>query len=75
LTTCLAWRSPVLIDGKIYAIDEGGTAYVFAAAPAFKLLAKTSVGEPVMASPAVADNRVFIRGKNTLFCIGKTPVK
>ncbi|HXG09173.1 MAG TPA: PQQ-binding-like beta-propeller repeat protein [Gemmataceae bacterium] len=64
--------SPVLIDGKVYAINEAGTVYVFAADPAgFKLLAKNSVDEPVRASPAVADNRLFIRGANHLYCIAK----
>ncbi len=63
--------SPVLIDGKVYAVSEEGTVYVFAAEPTFKLLAKNTIGEGVIASPAVADNRLFIRGKSHLFCIGK----
>ena len=67
--------SPVLIDGKVYAAAEDGTVYVFAAAPEYKLLATNSVGEPVLSSPAVADNRLYIRGKEHLFCIAKTPVK
>jgi outer membrane protein assembly factor BamB len=67
--------SPILVDGKVYAAAEDGTVYVFAAAPEFKLLAKSPVGEPVYASPAVADNHLFIRGKNHLFCIGKTTGK
>ena len=48
-----------------------GTAYVFAAAPEFKLLAKNVLGEPVKATPAVADDRLYIRGQEHLFCIGK----
>jgi outer membrane protein assembly factor BamB len=63
--------SPVLIDGKIYAISEDGMVYVYAAATSFKVLAKNPLGEPVYASPAVADNRLFIRGKTSLYCIGK----
>jgi outer membrane protein assembly factor BamB len=63
--------SPVLIDGKVYAINERGDVYVFEAAPKFKLLAKNALDEGVMASPAVADGRLFIRGKEHLFCIGK----
>jgi outer membrane protein assembly factor BamB len=63
--------SPVLIDGKIYAINENGTVYVYAAADHYKLLAKNSIGESVLATPAVAENRLYIRGKDHLFCIGK----
>jgi outer membrane protein assembly factor BamB len=64
--------SPVLIDGKVYAADERGEVYVFEASPAaFKLLGKSSVGEGVFATPAVADGRLYVRGRNHLFCIGK----
>jgi outer membrane protein assembly factor BamB len=63
--------SPVLIQDRVYAPAEDGKVYVFAAATTFKLLAANRLGEPVMASPAVADNRLFIRGKQHLFCIGK----
>ena len=63
--------SPVLIDGKIYAVSQSGSVHVFAAAAEFKLLAQNSIGENVSSSPAVADNRLFIRGENHLFCIGK----
>jgi outer membrane protein assembly factor BamB len=69
------FASPILIDGKIYAVNDNGTVFVFPAAPTFKLLAKNSVGESVKATPAVADNRLFIRGIHHLFCIGKTPEK
>ena len=63
--------SPILIDGKIYAVNEKGDVFVFPAAPSFKLLARNSIGEPVIATPAVADNRLFIRGKTHLYCIAK----
>ncbi|HLN28966.1 MAG TPA: PQQ-binding-like beta-propeller repeat protein [Gemmataceae bacterium] len=67
--------SPILIDGKIYSVNEDGTVHVFEAGSTFKLLAKNSVGESVLATPAAADNRLFIRGKTHLFCISKTPDK
>jgi outer membrane protein assembly factor BamB len=67
--------SPILVNGKIYAVNEAGTVYVLEAAPAFKLLAKNAVGEQVKATPAVADGRLLIRGESHLFCIGKPPAK
>lgn len=63
--------SPVLIDGKIYAVNMDGTVFVFEASPKFKMLGKSSVGEGVIASPAVSDNKLYIRGKTNLYCIGK----
>jgi outer membrane protein assembly factor BamB len=67
--------SPILVDGKVYAVSEQGDVYVFEAAPTFKLLAKNPTGEPVKATPAVADSRLFIRGQNHLFCIGKSAAR
>lgn len=62
--------SPLLIHDKIYAISEDGDVYVFRAGAKFERLGKNSLGEGVIATPAVADNRLFIRGKNHLFCVG-----
>jgi len=62
--------SPILVDGKIYAASQKGSVYVFAAAPEFKLLAENSIGEAVSSTPAVAENRLFLRGEKHLFCIG-----
>jgi outer membrane protein assembly factor BamB len=68
--------SPVLIDGKVVAVDREGEVYVFAASPAgFKLLAKNSLGESTRATPAVADGRLFFRGAKHLFCIAKAAGK
>ncbi|HVS35328.1 MAG TPA: hypothetical protein VMS17_07070, partial [Gemmataceae bacterium] len=64
--------SPVLIDGKIYAINEQGDVYVFEANPKeYKPLAKNSLGDGVMSTPAVANSRLYIRTSSSLFCIGK----
>jgi outer membrane protein assembly factor BamB len=63
--------SPVLIDGKIYAASEEGEVFVLAAEPTFRLLARNPVGEAVRATPAVADNRLFVRGRQHLFCVAK----
>jgi outer membrane protein assembly factor BamB len=72
---CLFTASPVLIDGKIYAPNEQGDVYVYAAAPTYQLLAKNSLGEPVFASPAVANGRLYVRGKQHLFCVGRPAAK
>lgn len=63
--------SPILVDGRLYAATESGQVFVLAAEPTFRLLARNSLGEPVRATPAVADGRLFIRGEQHLFCIGK----
>jgi outer membrane protein assembly factor BamB len=68
-TTFIA--SPVLIDGKMYAPSEQGDVYVIAAEPTYRLLAKNPLGERLRSSPAVSNNRLYVRGETHLFCIGK----
>jgi outer membrane protein assembly factor BamB len=67
--------SPVLVGSNVFAVSEDGDVFVFPAGPTFKRLAKNSIGEKVMATPAVANNRLFIRGQEHLFCIGKSATK
>ncbi|HKA06053.1 MAG TPA: PQQ-binding-like beta-propeller repeat protein [Gemmataceae bacterium] len=62
---------PVMIDGKIYSINESGRMTVFEAGPKFNLLADNDLKEDVFASPAVADGRLYIRTSNNLYCFGK----
>jgi outer membrane protein assembly factor BamB len=67
--------SPLMVEGRIYALNENGDAYVFAADPKFKMLATSKLDEGVRASPAVADGRLLVRTKHHLYCFGKTGVK
>lgn len=69
------FASPILVDGKIYACNEAGDVYVYPAEPTFKLLSNTNLGEGVMATPAVADSRLIVRGREHLFCFGKPTAK
>lgn len=66
------WSSLVLsADGKCYAANQGGDCFVFKASPKFELLSTNSMGEKIIASIAVSDGQLFIRGHQNLFCIGK----
>jgi outer membrane protein assembly factor BamB len=61
--------SPVVVEGKLYCISEDGDVFVIKAAPQYELLARSSLGESVMASPAVSDGRMFVRAIKHLYCI------
>ncbi|GBD35232.1 Outer membrane protein assembly factor BamB [bacterium HR36] len=60
--------SPVLAGDRIYAVNEEGEVFVWAASPVFRLLGRGRLGEQVFATPAIADGRLFIRGRRHLFC-------
>ena len=63
--------SPVAFDGKILLTSEDGDTFVIKAGPAHEVIRTNSVGEPVYASPAISDGKIFIRGEKNLYCIGK----
>lgn len=62
--------SPVLGADKIYIASVDGTVQVVENGPGLKELARNDMGEDVTATPAIADNRLFIRTRHTLFCVG-----
>ncbi|RPI81716.1 MAG: hypothetical protein EHM42_10270, partial [Planctomycetaceae bacterium] len=64
------FSSPVMIEGRVYAFAENGPVFVFAADPEYKLLATNRVDDEILASSAVADGRLVIRGKKNLYCFG-----
>ena len=58
------------VDGKIVQISEDGDAFIVKAGPIHEVLATNSLGEPVWASPAIANGRLYIRGHQHLYAIG-----
>jgi outer membrane protein assembly factor BamB len=63
--------SPVAFEDRILLTSEDGDTFVIKAGPAHEVLRTNSVGEPVYASPAIANGRIYIRGDHHLFAIGK----
>ena len=61
--------SPVFADGRIYFQNEEGVGYVVKAGTTFEQLAKNELGERTLASYAVDDGALFIRGAEHLFRI------
>ena len=62
--------SPVAADGKIYFSSEDGDVYVVKAGPTFEILATNPIGEVLMASPAVSEGILYVRGLKHLYAIG-----
>lgn len=62
--------SPVAAEGRVYFTNEDGETFVLRAERQYELLATCSVGEPVLASPAIHGGCIFLRGKEHLLAIG-----
>ena len=63
--------SPVAADGRIYLFGEGGRVFVVQAGDPFKLLATHDMGESLMATPAISDGVMYLRGQQHLFAVGQ----
>jgi outer membrane protein assembly factor BamB len=63
--------SPVFAEGRVYFQNEAGVTYVVKAETTFELLATNDLEERTLASPAVADDALFLRSESHLWRIGK----
>jgi outer membrane protein assembly factor BamB len=64
------FSSPVAADGKIYAASRQGTVTVFAAGDSFTALSQLDLDEPIMATPALVDGKVYLRTDVHLYAFG-----
>jgi outer membrane protein assembly factor BamB len=63
--------SPVAAGGHIYFASENGETIVVKSAATPSVVAKNSVGERTIASPAIAAGRLYLRTDGHLFAIGR----
>ena len=64
------YASPVAGDGKIYITGENGFVVVLRNAAQMEILAKNDLGDSCIASPAIADGKLYFRTKEKLLCFG-----
>jgi outer membrane protein assembly factor BamB len=63
------WASPIATsDGRLYFVSAGKS-YVLKAGDKFEILATNEIGEENRASAAVSSGRIFVRGRENLYCI------
>jgi outer membrane protein assembly factor BamB len=65
--------SPSLVGDRLWIISIDGIVLHIAAANEFKEFNRIPMGDEILASPAFADGRAFIRTRKNLVCIGKKP--
>ena len=63
--------SPLLADGKIYAVNEEGSTTVLSAGEEFKVLAVNRLDSRTLASPIAVGDQLFIRTADALYCLAK----
>jgi outer membrane protein assembly factor BamB len=65
--------SPVAADGKLYLSNEDGEMLVIEAGQKFTHVATNTMGELLMATPALSDGVMYVRTSASLFAIGRKP--
>jgi outer membrane protein assembly factor BamB len=64
--------SPVAANGKLYLATEDSDVVVVRLGEKFEVLATNTLADQVfIATPAIADGEIFLRGQKTLFCISE----
>jgi outer membrane protein assembly factor BamB len=63
--------SPVAGNGKVYFASEDGEVCVIKAGSKYELIAINPMNEAMMATPAISDNMLIIRGQRHVFGIAE----
>jgi outer membrane protein assembly factor BamB len=62
--------SPIAANGFIYAVNTAGTVAVLRAGDTLDVAAVNKLGEDVRCTPAIAGNRIYVRGAGHLWAFG-----
>ena len=62
--------SPSLAGSRLYVFSQKGTSFVVEAARQFKELYRTEMSDGIHASPAFAQDKIFLRGVSNVWCLG-----
>jgi outer membrane protein assembly factor BamB len=66
------WSSPVAADGKIFLASEEGRVVVINPGAEWEILAVNNLDEDIFATPAILDNRIYVRTRAALYCFAKS---
>jgi outer membrane protein assembly factor BamB len=61
------YASPIAADGRICLASRSGTIAVLAAGDELRVLARNPIGEPILATPAIAGDTLFVRSEKHLW--------
>lgn len=65
------YASPVIVDGNVYQLDKSGVMHIFKADKVYTPVGEPALGEESVCTPAFVNGKIYIRGDQNLYCIGK----
>ncbi|MFC1607833.1 PQQ-binding-like beta-propeller repeat protein [Candidatus Latescibacterota bacterium] len=63
--------SPVAVNDRIYVASHKGTVVVFEAGDELNVLARNNLREKILATPAIVDNKIYLRTDKHLYAFGE----
>ena len=69
------YASPVGADDKIVVASQTGKVTVLKAGAEWDILSVNDLGEECYATPAIANNRIYVRTRGSLYCFAHSTVK
>jgi outer membrane protein assembly factor BamB len=64
------YASPIAANGHVYLTSSRGTISVVQAGDALQVKARNELGDSVMSTPAIADNKLYMRAEKHLWAFG-----
>jgi outer membrane protein assembly factor BamB len=64
------YASPIAANGHVFLTSARGTISVVQAGDSLEVKARNELGESIMSTPAIADNKLYVRGANHLWAFG-----
>jgi outer membrane protein assembly factor BamB len=65
------FASPIATKGMIYIASRNGIVTVFDSGEKLNILAQNNLDELITATPAIVDNKIYLRTEKTLYAFGK----
>ena len=65
------YASPLAAEGRVYFLNREGLTTVVSASSRFERLTTSQLDDQTIATPAVSDGKIFIRGRKWLYCVGQ----
>jgi hypothetical protein len=55
----------------LYLASEDGDVFVVKAGRKYELVSRNTMGQPLMATPALSDGMLIVRGQNAIYALGE----
>jgi outer membrane protein assembly factor BamB len=63
--------SPIAAEGRVFFLSTDGVCTVVSASTRFDKLTENKLDDTFIASPATSDGKLYLRGKKSLYCVGR----